>query len=74
MLAGHIIVWAGMLAWLPSSDSTEEPEELAWLLEEQLETNFLPRGIAALDWGWVSERGLLLTNSLGQLAGKMRPH
>lgn len=52
----------------------QEPAQLAWLPEEQLETNFLPHGIAAFDWGWFCERALLLTNSPGQLAGEMRPH
>lgn len=74
MLAGCIAAQAGTLAWLLSSVLAEEPAELAQLPEEQLKTNFLPRGIAAFDWGWFCKQALLLTNSLGQLAGEMRPH
>lgn len=56
-----------------SSALPQEPAQLAWPPEEQLERNFLPRGIAAFDC-WFCGRALLLTNSPGQLAGEMRPH
>lgn len=74
VLAGHITAQAVMLAQPPRAALAEDPAELARLPEERLETNFLPCGIAAFDWVWFCVWVLLLTNSLGQLAGEMRSH